>query len=158
MLHMTGLAVSKITSSFMVILTDGSKTNLGLSLKFQGKGLKVLTYTRMDNRGWEYSAKAVELLRDYKVAFPKLFQKLDNRGDGKYVALWITSEAEFYPKAMVRSTDVFTEGDADAQVKAAKAWLADRGIRDLDPVPLSTETLEKVRMKPSCRCNFLTFE
>lgn len=80
---MTGLAVSKITSSFMVILTDGSKTNLGLSLKFQGKGLKVLTYTRMDDRGWEYSAKAVELLRDYKAAFPKLFQKLDNRGDGK---------------------------------------------------------------------------
>jgi len=82
MLHMTGLAVSKITSSLMVILTDGSKVNLGLNLKFQGKGLKVLAYTRMDSRGWEYSAKAVELLRDYQLAFPKLFQKLDNRGDG----------------------------------------------------------------------------
>jgi 5'-3' exoribonuclease 1 len=84
MLGMTGLAVSKITSSFMVISTDGSKTNLGLSLKFQGKGLKVLTYTRMEDRGWEYSAKALELLGDYQSAFPQLFQKLDNRGDGVY--------------------------------------------------------------------------
>lgn len=79
---MTGLAVSKITSSLMVILSDGSKVNLGLSLKFQGKGLKVLTYTRMDDRGWEYSAKAVELLREYKAAFPALFRKLDNRAEG----------------------------------------------------------------------------
>jgi hypothetical protein len=84
MLGMTGLAVSKITSSFMVITSDGLKTNLGLSLKFGGKGLKVLSYTRMEDRGWEYSAKAVELLRDYQAAFPQLFWKLDNRGDGAY--------------------------------------------------------------------------
>jgi hypothetical protein len=48
---------------------------------------------------------------------------------------------------MVRSTDVFTEGDADEQVKAAKAWLADRGVRNFDAVPLSTETFEKVCIK-----------
>lgn len=66
---MSGLAVSKITSSFMVIPNDGVKTNLGLSLKFGGKGLKVMNYTRKEDRGWEYSAKAVELLRDYKVCY-----------------------------------------------------------------------------------------
>ncbi|CAG7851990.1 5'-3' exoribonuclease 1; AltName: Full=Exonuclease 2; AltName: Full=Exonuclease II; Short=Exo II; AltName: Full=p140 [Serendipita indica DSM 11827] len=126
MLRMTGLAVSKITSSLMVISSDGSKTNLGLSLKFQGKGLKVLTYTRMEGNGWEFSAKAVELLRDYKAAFPQLFSKLDNRGD-----------------AMLKASEVFIGKDPDAQVKAAKAWLAERGIKDLEPVPLSTETLEK---------------
>jgi 5'-3' exoribonuclease 1 len=83
MLRMTGLAVSKITSSLMVLLNEGSKVNVGLSLKFHGRGLKVLNYTRMDDRGWEYSAQAVELLREYKAAFPLLFSKLDNRGDGK---------------------------------------------------------------------------
>jgi 5'-3' exoribonuclease 1 len=83
MLQMTGLAVSRITSSLMVVLNDGTKTNLGLSLKFQGKGLKVLGYTRMEDRGWEYSARAVDLLREYKVTFPELFKKLDNRGDGR---------------------------------------------------------------------------
>lgn len=88
MVGITGLAVSRITSSFMVIGNDGSKTNLGLSIKFQGKGMKVLGYTRSEDRSWEYSAKAVELLRDYKVAFPQLFQKLgDNRGDGKYSSM-----------------------------------------------------------------------
>ncbi|KAG8752127.1 hypothetical protein FRC14_007322 [Serendipita sp. 396] len=126
MLQMTGLALSRITSSLMVIMTDGSKANLGLSLKFQGKGLKVLTYTKMDGNGWEYSAKAVELLRDYKSAFPQLFNKLDNRGD-----------------AMMKSVDVFPGDAPDNAVKAAKAWLAEHGVRDLDPVPLSTQALEK---------------
>ncbi|PVF93617.1 hypothetical protein CPB86DRAFT_715030 [Serendipita vermifera] len=126
MLHMTGLAVSKITSSLMVILNDGTKVNLGLSLKFQGKGLKVLGYTKMEDRGWEYSAKAVDLLREYKVTFPELFKKLDNRGD-----------------AMMKASDLFPGADADKKVKEIKAWLADKGVKDLEPVPLSTETFEK---------------
>ncbi|KAG8777800.1 hypothetical protein FRC15_011110 [Serendipita sp. 397] len=90
------------------------------------EGLKVLTYTKMDGNGWEYSAKAVELLRDYKSAFPQLFNKLDNRGD-----------------AMMKSVDVFPGDAPDNAVKAAKAWLAEHGVRDLDPVPLSTQALEK---------------
>ncbi|KAG8833381.1 hypothetical protein FRC17_010777 [Serendipita sp. 399] len=126
MLQMTGLALSKVTSSFMVLMKDGSKVNLGLSLKFQGKGLKVLTYTRMDGNGWEYSAKAVELLREYKAAFPQLFARLDNRGD-----------------AMMKSVDIFSGDKPDDAVKAAKTWLAERGIKDLEPVPLSTQALEK---------------
>lgn len=47
---------------------------------------------------------------------------------------------------MVRSTDIFPEGNSDAQVKAAKEWLSGRGIKELDPVPLGTETFEKVTM------------
>lgn len=45
---------------------------------------------------------------------------------------------------MVHAADLFPGPDADAKVKAAKAWLAERGIKDLDAVPLATETLEKV--------------
>jgi hypothetical protein len=45
---------------------------------------------------------------------------------------------------MMKATDLFPGPDADAKVKAAKEWLVERGIKDLDPVPLATETLEKV--------------
>jgi len=43
-------------------------------------------------------------------------------------------------------------------VKAAKAWLNERGIKDLDPVPLSTEALEKVCLILSPRSNLLIAE
>jgi 5'-3' exoribonuclease 1 len=45
---------------------------------------------------------------------------------------------------MMKAADLFPGPDADAKVKAAKEWLVERGIKDLDPVPLATETLEKV--------------
>lgn len=45
---------------------------------------------------------------------------------------------------MTKSADLFPGPDADAKVKAARAWLTERGTKDLEPVPLATETLEKV--------------
>lgn len=63
----SGHALSKITSSFMVLSSDNRKTNLGLSLKFEAKGLKVIGYSRKEGRFWEFSDKAVDLIREYKV-------------------------------------------------------------------------------------------
>ena len=67
MVGLSGRAVGKITSSFMVITSNGQKTNIGLSLKFEAKALKVIDYSRKDGRYWEFSEKAIELIRDYKV-------------------------------------------------------------------------------------------
>jgi 5'-3' exoribonuclease 1 len=67
MVGLSGRALSKITSSLMVITSDGQKTNLGLSLKFEAKSLKVIDYSRKDGKFWEFSEKAVELIKDYKV-------------------------------------------------------------------------------------------
>lgn len=60
-------ALSKIASSYMVVGRDKQKTNIGLSLKFGAKALKVVDYTKMDGRYWEYSEKAVGLIKEYKV-------------------------------------------------------------------------------------------
>jgi 5'-3' exoribonuclease 1 len=38
MVGMSGRALSKITSSFLVLTSDNQKMNLGLSLKFEAKG------------------------------------------------------------------------------------------------------------------------
>jgi len=51
----------------MVVGRDKQKTNIGLSLKFGAKALKVVDYTKMDGRYWEYSEKAVGLIKEYKV-------------------------------------------------------------------------------------------
>lgn len=68
MVGISGRALSKITSSFMVISGDNTKTNLGLSLKFEVKALKVIDYTSKDGRHWDYSIKAIELIKEYKVS------------------------------------------------------------------------------------------
>lgn len=67
MIGVSGRALSKITSSFMVVSNDNKKHNLGLSLKFEAKSLKVIGYSRKDGRSWEFSDKAVELIKAYKV-------------------------------------------------------------------------------------------
>lgn len=51
----------------MVLTSDNQKINLGLSLKFEAKAQKVLDYSRKDGKFWEFSDKAVELLREYRV-------------------------------------------------------------------------------------------
>lgn len=51
----------------MVLTSDSSKNNLGLSLKFEAKSLKVVDYSRKEGRHWEFSERTVDLIREYKV-------------------------------------------------------------------------------------------
>ena len=51
----------------MVLTSDNSKNNLGLSLKFEAKSLKVIDYSRKEGRHWEFSERTIDLIREYKV-------------------------------------------------------------------------------------------
>ncbi|KAF7374113.1 5'-3' exoribonuclease 1 [Mycena sanguinolenta] len=126
LLGMSGRALSKITSSFMVITADGQKTNLGLSLKFEAKALKVIDYSRKEQRHWEFSQKAVDLIREYKTTFPDIFMSLDAGGDD-----------------IAKASDILRVPDPDARVREAKAWLKSKGVRDFEPVSLSCDQLNK---------------
>jgi hypothetical protein len=67
MLAMSKRALSRVTSSFMVLVADGQKVNIGLSIKFEGKSMKVLGYSSKNGHVWEFSDLAIDLIRDYKV-------------------------------------------------------------------------------------------
>ncbi|XP_006459675.1 hypothetical protein AGABI2DRAFT_184268 [Agaricus bisporus var. bisporus H97] len=127
-LRISPRALSRITSSFMVVTGhDKQKINLGLSLKFEAKSLKVVDYTRKDGRHWEYSEKAMELLREYKAAFPEIFRCLDADSD-----------------AMALASDVFSESSKpDERVREIKAWLKQKGVTNLEPVSLFCDQLSK---------------
>lgn len=60
----------------MIFDTDNKKVNVGLSLKYEGKGLKTLGYTRKVYKYWEYSDLAINLIRDYMKKFSELFNTL----------------------------------------------------------------------------------
>ncbi|KAF9074552.1 XRN 5'-3' exonuclease N-terminus-domain-containing protein [Rhodocollybia butyracea] len=126
MLGLSSRGISKITSSFMVITSDNQKHNLGLSMKFEAKSLKVVDYSRKDGRHWEFSDKAIKLLQEYQTAFPDIFDCLNVGGD-----------------AMLRATDVFAGSNPDARVKEIKLWLKSKGVRDFEAVSLFCDQLSK---------------
>ncbi|KAJ3572931.1 hypothetical protein NP233_g2767 [Leucocoprinus birnbaumii] len=111
-------ALSRITSSFMVLLPDKQKINIGLSLKFEAKALKVADYTRKNGRYWEYSEKAVELLKEYKANV-----------DGD---------------AMAKASDVFRDHNSGERVREVRSWLKAKGVSSFEPVSLFCDQLSKV--------------
>lgn len=146
MVGMSGRALSKITSSFMVITSDNQKTNLGLSLKFEAKALKVIDYSRKDQRHWEFSEKAIDLIREYKANFPDIFMSLDGSGDGTLTLLLPLAGLVLTASiAMAKASDILRVADPDARVREAKGWLKSKGVRDFEPVSLFCDQLTKVR-------------
>ncbi|KAA1477178.1 hypothetical protein DENSPDRAFT_786203 [Dentipellis sp. KUC8613] len=126
MLGLSNRALARITSSLMVLTSDNQKINLGLSLKFEGKGMKVLDYSRKEGRYWEFSDKAIDLLEEYRDKYPEVFRSLDSDGDG-----------------MAKASDVFSADGADARAKEVRSWLATKGVRDFEPVSLFCDQLKK---------------
>ncbi|KAI0342644.1 hypothetical protein BDW22DRAFT_1329856 [Trametopsis cervina] len=130
MTGLSGMAVAKIMSSFMVLTSDGHKHNLGLSIKFEAKGMKVIDYSRKNGRHWEFSDKAVGLLKEYKAKFPEVMKALHMRTD-----------------AMARASDIFAEDIADSKIKEVKDWLQSKGVRAFEPVSLFCDQLKKDTVK-----------
>lgn len=154
MVGLSSLTVARITSNSMVITSDGQKHNLGLGLKFEGKGLKVIDYSRKDGRHWEFSEKAVELLRDYKLQYPEVMAAMSRGGDGTH-SLLPSIPCPYPCIGMPKSSDIFRDGNADAQVKEAQNWLKAKGVRNLEPVSLFCDQLKKVchhRCRPCSFC------
>lgn len=82
MLGLSSRGIARITSSFLIISSDNQKHNIGLNIKFEAKSLKVIDYSRKEGRHWEFSEKAIKLIKEYQEAFPDVFKCLDINVDG----------------------------------------------------------------------------
>lgn len=148
---MSGLTLSKLTSSLMVTSGD-SKTNIGLNLKFEAKSQKVLGYSRKGDSGWEFSAKAVELIKSYNAEFLEIAEALDQKNRGVFKFQFLSATAPLSLTIATRwyldltsASDFFPDGNGAERLRELKAWLVEKGVRDFDKVPLYSEQLEKVR-------------
>ncbi|KAJ3296851.1 hypothetical protein HK104_001092 [Borealophlyctis nickersoniae] len=149
-LGMSPLALSKVTSSLHVVSKRADQRyNLGLNLKFESKGKKVLGYSRKTDNGWEYSQRAADLLRDFKVnalqlifsmqklipigraimqsKFPDFFAGLERRSKSDFY-----EDADFYP----------VEVASDKMVEI-RDYLKSIGVKDFEKVSLRTRALTK---------------
>ncbi|KAF8340315.1 uncharacterized protein EI90DRAFT_2905979 [Cantharellus anzutake] len=126
MVGLSALALSRITSSLMVMTTD-AKVNIGLCLKFEARGRKVMDYSRKGERGWEFSYRAIQLIRQYLAAFPDLHKILDNSKE-----------------AILRSSEALPEeSNPDFVIEQMAAWLKSKGVQDFEQVPLDVESVSK---------------
>lgn len=126
-LGMHPLVLSKITSSYQIINAAGLKLNLGLNLKFEGRKLKVLGYSRKSHTGWEFSGLAIKLIADYMVAFPDFFagiQREPQKSDVYEIDLWNDPSV------------------ASQRVKEISAWLKKQETSKFERVPLEAEQLD----------------
>ncbi|KAJ3213714.1 hypothetical protein HDU67_002555 [Dinochytrium kinnereticum] len=125
---LSSLVLSKITSSLQVISKKGDqKFNIGLNLKFEGKGKKVLGFTRKSENGWEYSQRALDLIKEYKDKFPEVFSGLERK-----------ARNDLYDEH-----DFFSREAATERTAQLKEWLKVKGVRDFDRVSLDARALPK---------------
>ncbi|KND93391.1 5'-3' exoribonuclease 1 [Tolypocladium ophioglossoides CBS 100239] len=126
-LGMHPLVLSKITSSYQVSTSAGLKLNLGLNLKYEGRKLKVLGYSRKSHTGWEFSALAIKLIADYMVAFPDFFAAIQKEPQ----------------RSEISETDLWNDPSVASQrVKDIVAWLKKQETSKFERVPLEAEQLD----------------
>ncbi|KAK6598406.1 5'-3' exoribonuclease 1 [Botrytis cinerea] len=121
LLRLHPLVLSKITSSFQVSAVGQLRVNLGLNLKFEGKKLKVLGYSRRADNGWEFSNKAIELISTYMTKFPHFFAGIQRKPQGNDY-----EESDF----------------PGASIKEIVAWLKTIESKNFEKVPLDAEQLD----------------
>lgn len=121
MLGLHPLVLSKITSSFQVSAVGQLRVNLGLNLKFEGKKLKVLGYSRRADNGWEFSNKAIELISTYMTKFPQFFAGIQRKPQGSD-----HDESDF----------------PGVSIKEVVAWLKTIESKNFEKVPLDAEQLD----------------
>ncbi|CAD6979672.1 unnamed protein product [Tilletia controversa] len=125
-LGISALALSKITSSLKMSM-GSSSANVGLNLKFESKGEKVLGYSRRSATGWEFSDKAITLIQEYVQTFPEVAERITQR-----------------PRDDLSSAEMFFGGgNASERFRELKHWIKESGVRDLEAVPLYADTLPK---------------
>lgn len=124
-LGLNPLTLSKLTASFFIDLF-GIRVNLGLNLKFEAKKLKVLGYSRRGQTGWEFSDRAIDLIRQYMVKFPTFIAAIQRLPKGD----------------TYQATDFFPEDVALAKVKEIQAWLISIESKAFEKVPLEAEQLD----------------
>ncbi|KAJ3383245.1 hypothetical protein HDU84_003762 [Entophlyctis sp. JEL0112] len=134
-LKISSAALSKLTSSFFVIISGtarnrhggNEKYNFGLNMKFESKRKKVLGMTRKIGPSWEYSQSAVNLIQDYITRFPEIVSGIDASRGGD----------------MFSDVDLFPRDSVAVRIEELKSWIKSVGVKDFEKVSLDAQALTK---------------
>lgn len=129
-------------SSVLVQLQSGrEKIDLGLGIKYIGRGLYIPGYARREEKHYyTFSEKTIDLLRRYRDAFPLLFETI-----GKFKAAELRA-GNSRPRGNIvyNARDVFgASGKADDATRAAAAWISVQEVAKLPLVSVDAQVLPK---------------
>ncbi|KAL7750241.1 exonuclease II Exo2 [Sorochytrium milnesiophthora] len=129
MLNINYGALSRLTSSLHVMMPrQDQKWNLGLCMKFEVKKQKILGYTRKMGNGWEYSAKAVALIKSFCDTFPDFIQPLGRQRRGDFLR-----PSDFHPD----------ETEAVKMLTEVRDWLRKSEVGSFERVHLNAVSMTK---------------
>ena len=135
-LGMSGLVLSRITSTITVSVQTGETVELGLRLKFARRALHVAGYVKRveklkGSKTWYFSTPAIQMIRSFKTAFPDLFRGLEK-----------DPNCDLFPL-----DKIFLDGaggpvaDPLTRLRAALDWIRGCETAKLALVPCGTESL-----------------
>jgi 5'-3' exoribonuclease 1 len=133
-LRVRPLPLSRLTSNICVLDKGGKRVNMGLDLKSGARDQKVLGYSRKNPAGyWEFSSKAVDLIKDFVEKFPQFVAMLDQKNS-----------------EMMSIYDFDWVEDKNKEFERMKEWRAVHKIKQMEKTSFETEELEEVRRMMCC--------
>ena len=136
------LPLSKIMSSFTVVVNGETRLNLGLSLKFEARRQKVLGYSRRVAEGWQFSGKALALVKEYKTKFPEFIAGLSKNPHKGKVNLREALIIDLY-----EPEDFYPPDIANEKIAEIDKWIKSTEPRKLDRVPIEADQLDADTVK-----------
>ncbi|GAA5803816.1 hypothetical protein HPULCUR_009301 [Helicostylum pulchrum] len=128
LVNLQGYTLSKLTSSLTVVDRGSQRVNVGLNLKFESRGEKVLGYSRRNHSGfWEYSEAAVDLIREYMEKFPDFIRLLNHQKGG----------------GMLTAAEFSWTKDGSKELQMMKEWINSKKINTFVKAKFDTEELTK---------------
>ncbi|KAI8977920.1 exoribonuclease 1 [Pilobolus umbonatus] len=120
--------LSKLSSSLTVNDRGGMRINVGLNLKFEGRGEKVLGYSRKHPDGfWEFSPRAVQLIKEYVEKHPEFIDVLSAQKGG----------------GMLSIDDFKWTKEGSKVLRAMKEFVNSKKVDSLTRAPFDTEELDE---------------
>ncbi|RKO95206.1 hypothetical protein CAUPRSCDRAFT_13070, partial [Caulochytrium protostelioides] len=131
-LRISNSVLARITSSFHVRCKKLDKSyNIGLCLKYEARGLRVLGYSRKTDAGWEFSNKAVELIATYMEEFPHLFAALYHVPHSSYLS----------------DDKLFPNGSGPNELMSISSFMRQHKIDKLETNPVEADVLSKEQIQ-----------
>jgi hypothetical protein len=77
-----------------------------------------------------------------------VFRILDGGGDGMQISTCVETKKIKSSTDMTKASTIFpSEDDPGAKAKEIRSWLANKGVRDFEPVSLQCGQLDKVYLR-----------
>ncbi|XP_073973804.1 5'-3' exoribonuclease pacman isoform X2 [Rhodnius prolixus] len=127
--------LSRITGTILIQTFENdphSKVNIGLNMKFNKFSQEVVGYTKkMNGRFWNYSDKAVQVIKEYIEKFPDVVRYLCNH-----------NEDVFMKKDFFASSE-----NADTKIQEILKWLSDHPYSKAERRSVGSNILSEVVVK-----------